>query len=136
MIFAGDEPARRKFAKVNAHIDSHLDRFVQGVFLEAIRRVTLRTPVRTGRARGNWFPSGDTPSHEKDEAIRDRSGALSIGRSVEFASRVRAGRSYFIMNNLSYIAALEYGSSKQAPQGMVRVTAAELRGLVKAFRDL
>lgn len=40
-----------------------------------------------------------------------------------------------VESNLPYIVALEFGHSSQAPQGMVRITAARLEGEIKRYLD-
>lgn len=41
----------------------------------------------------------------------------------------------FLMNNVKYIGELEYGWSKQAPEGMVRINVARIRRMVKDVVD-
>lgn len=107
-----------------------------------------RTPVDKGRARGSWVPSIGSPS----AAIggKDKSGS-STKRKADSIARKSVGSVYFLTNNLPYIGVLEYGGypvpvekgtwvkksqkyeilsqggySKQAPQGMLRVTVKEV----------
>ena len=114
--------------------DSDLNRFIEKTGLEtdivirkivfdAHKMVSLKTPVKTGRARGNWNVS-----------------VSSIDRSVDLNKKgyksptQRKGdglKTNYIVNSLPYIRRLEYGHSKQAPNGMVRVTVNELRSYFK-----
>lgn len=100
----------------------------RGVLLEAHGRLIRRTPVRTGRAKGNWNVGVGTIDRSTNEDRR-QAEALSEGQAV-ILGRFKAGDRAFITNSLPYIPNLEDGSSKQAPQGMVKVTVAEMKPLV------
>ena len=89
------------------------------------------TPVDTGYARSNYF-WGITRDGSTDET-RDKSGAPSIARALTFAQAVKCGTTCYITNNLDYILKLEYGmpgGSKQAPNGMARITVARWQEIV------
>lgn len=47
-----------------------------------------------------------------------------------------AGEFWDVVNGVPYIVALEFGHSKQAPDGMVRRSLAEIRGDKEALRQL
>jgi len=98
------------------------DAFVALVF-ESASRIVKKTPVDTGRARANWNISQTAPDRSVSVAT-DTSGAIALGRIA--GNRTRLGTRTFLANSLPYIGALEDGSSKQAPAGMVKVTAAEM----------
>lgn len=70
------------------------------VALDVQKRVMERTPVDTGRARAGW-------------------GLSMTGTHTAVIS-----------NNVEYIIPLEFGHSKQSPNGMVRVTIAEFQSIV------
>lgn len=79
--------------------------------IDTFNRIVVRTPVDTGRARAGW-------EIEKE--------VLADG-TIQFQ----------ITNGVHYIVFLEFGSSKQAPQGMVRKTLAEqVRAIRKALKGL
>jgi len=91
------------------------------ISLEALKRIVLKTPVDTGRARGNWQTTINIPAvGEKWDNTNIAAGATIIGTLKSFGT-------IFISNNLVYILPLEHGHSKQAPHGMVAVTIEELR---------
>lgn len=112
---------------ITARAMSTTDQAVRKFVLEIVRRVVLRSPVRTGRFKGNWIVDmGAIPTGVLDRA--DPTGDTTISEATE---RVRAMRivddsPIWIANNLPYAQRLEYGHSKQAPHGMVRITLAEL----------
>ena len=75
------------------------EQVIDAFITETLVTVRSRTPIDTGNARSGWerFPPG-----------------LS-----EF------GTTQWVFNDVEYILKLEYGSSRQAPEGMARITAAE-----------
>lgn len=133
--------------------------FKQKLALELLRRVVLKTPVDTGRARGGWqvavgkIPTGgdDQPDSTGHQTIL--AGAMKL-RSAPLAS---AFLTAYVANNVSYIRVLEEGGfvpadpgpskdprkgrkgrvlvkggySVQAPQGMLAVSLQELGLLFK-----
>lgn len=106
-------------------------KLVQGLVLETHRRLALRTPVDTGRARNNWNASTGQPDESNiPEGEYPHSGDLSIQRAVALLPRIQLGDTIFMTNALPYIGPLERGHSSQAPAGMIAVTRAELLPLV------
>jgi hypothetical protein len=143
-MMAGDTNARIK--KVNALVTSSVKEFSDAIeefatqlvpeslilmqkklVLDLLAGVVRKTPVDTGRARGNWqvevgsVPQGvrNDRDGESEEAIIQ--AASENLRSLGFAQVV------WVANNLEYVVFLEDGSSEQAPAGMLRVTLEELR---------
>lgn len=112
----------------NAHKD-----VVKKVATEALRRVVNKTPVDTGRARSNWMTALNTIPSETVELTadltREQASAVSINRGLSVIDSAQPFTTISIANNLPYIGVLEYGGSKQAPEGMVRVTLAELEAM-------
>ncbi len=103
------------------------------VALEVLRRVVMRTPVRSGRARGNWQTSVGSPMGN-EVARTDKGGGATISAAVPtIESWDAANVAIFLMNNVPYIQRLEDGYSDQAPAGMVKITVAEFEGLVEAI---
>ena len=114
-----------KWAKFQQQkIDAVNRKIALGIF----RRVILRTPVDTGRARSNWFCTVGTPSTETTET--DRAAVSEATQTVSRQWKPESGSAIFLTNNLPYIETLERGrvgnkGSMQAPQGMVKITLAE-----------
>lgn len=95
---------------------------------ELFRRVILRTPVKTGRAIGNWQATIGTPSALTLDGTDGSDTAIL--RAIETVRGWRLGSAaIFLTNNLPYIERLENGWSKQAPNGMVALTVAEFGGI-------
>jgi hypothetical protein len=107
----------------------NVDQVVRKIALTVFQRVIMKSPVDTGRFRGNWQVAiGTMPSGVL--AGVDKSGGATIQRVAATALNMKAGEVIYLMNNLAYARALEYGHSKQAPNGMVRITVAEFQSIV------
>ena len=104
------------------------------VALEVLKRVVMRTPVDSGRARGNWQTSVGSPITTEIDRV-DKTGATVMAAALPtIESWDAANVSIFLMNNVPYIQALEDGHSKiQSPSGMVKITVAEFQGIVEAM---
>jgi hypothetical protein len=109
---------------------------VRATCLQLSASIIERTPVDTGRAKGNWQASIGRPELSVlDTEDKDGSAALAkVRQQVQDAP----GSVFFLANNLPYIRRLEYDAwSPQAPAGMVRVTVQEFeQALAKAVRDV
>jgi hypothetical protein len=113
----------------------------QKVMMEGLIRLVSKTPVRTGRARSNWqvgiggraagtveserelprlnHPRPDLPALSFIGTETLNKGMVEIGKVPPFSVS-------HITNNVHYILKLEDGGSKQAPNGMLVLTFAEL----------
>lgn len=85
-----------------------------------------------GRFRGNWQVTFDRPAVGAIDRV-DKAGTatLAAGREVLAHYDSSAYGSIWFTNNVPYAQRLEYGWSKQAPAGIVRVVAAEINSKVK-----
>ncbi len=111
-------------------------RAVRKIALDAFSEVILRTPVDTGRARGNWQASiGTIPATRLEQF--DPGGAATIASTQGVVAGFEPGAVVYLANNLPYIERLENGYSKQAPEGMVRLTAQRFQQIADAvFRQI
>lgn len=118
----------------------------------------MKTPVDSGRARGNWQVSiGKDTSEQLDRCSKNGENIIEESSKLE---SVQGDQTIYISNNLPYIATLEYGGypdpvkkgswdkrkkkyviksrggfSKQAPHGMVGVTMANIQKYISnAFK--
>ena len=102
------------------------------VALGILRRAVLKTPVDTGRARGNWQLTVNrivtsvidrvddgSPSHSVGEAPRRGAGKDTVDKGLGKLSRVKLGDTIYITNNVDYIVYLEEGTEKIPPQKML-----------------
>jgi hypothetical protein len=103
-----------------------------------VRRVTFdmgaqivnKSPVDTGRFRGNWFMGVDVRP-TVSTADMDKDGSKTVARMQSLSPQIFAGKVVYVTNNLPYAMRLETGYSKQAPVGMVRVTVENYPGVVE-----
>ena len=124
MSFSGD--MRRFVAKTAAA----QDKITRAATLELFSGVIRATPVDKGRARGGWqtgvgsAPTGDNKRLDKTEA--------EPLAEVERNKPPGAGHVTYLANNVPYIMDLEEGTSKQAPEGMVRKNMDRVQKMVDA----
>jgi len=103
----------------------------QKVALEALNRIVMRSPVDTGRFRANWNVSFGTEDLSTTDAT-DKSGSSTIAKGLATINQyAKLSQVIYVSNNLPYANRLENGWSKQAPQGMVALTLAELSTIGK-----
>lgn len=89
-----------------------------------------RSPVDTGRFKGNWqFGVGGI--NPEISSSPDISGTGSTWRINAGLQTWRAGQTIYITNSLPYAYRLEHGWSQQAPAGMVRLTILEFQSQVR-----
>lgn len=101
------------------------------ISLDAFSRVVQMSPVDTGRFRGNWQVSiGAISSDQISESFVDPSGTSVISAIGTAIAELKVGDSIYLTNNLPYARRLEYGWSGQAPNGMVRIVAAQFQPIV------
>lgn len=115
----------RKFAELTKQ---SLDATCRGVAIKWFSSTVQSTPVDTGRLRGNWIVSADTPI-VSELARLDKSAAIVTGEIVTTVKGV--GHVNYMTNNLPYAQKIEYGGSKQSPAGMVRVNFARIRAIIE-----
>ena len=108
----------------------NVDLVVRKISLDIFRRVIMKSPVDTGRFKGNWQVAiGSIPAGTLE--INDKSGTATVAKVTAATLGLHAGQVIYLVNNLAYARALEYGHSKQAPNGMVRVSIEEVQGILR-----
>lgn len=105
------------------------------VALDMFKSLIQKTPVLTGRAKGNWILTSGSidPSYDKDKF--DKDGGRTFAEGQRSALRASPSESIFLTNSIPYIVRLEYGWSPKAPYGMVRPTLKTFRQAVKRVAD-
>lgn len=120
---------RQFSAEVGRFAEEEVPRKVQQVqqtiSLQALRGVVLKTPVDTGRARGNWQTSTGTPAEGELDTF-DRTGQQTIARGQPTITSAQPFGVIWLANNVPYAGRLEDGYSQQAPNGMVSTTVTEI----------
>ena len=96
---------------------------VRGKLYGIAGNVVKNTPVKTGKARGNWIMTMDQGPVKKQTAVLDKSGEQSLDRIAAALEKFQIGKTktIWLTNCLPYIIMLEYGWSKQSPAGIVRL---------------
>lgn len=103
----------------------------RGVSLSLFNSIIQDTPVDTGRARGNWQTSVREPAGSVLERD-DKAGSEARKDAERVVGNSGLEDPIYMTNNLPYIEPLENGSSKQAPEGMVKRNFARIRRLIQA----
>lgn len=109
--------------------EQDIDDLVHEIALETTRRITLKSPVDTGRFRSNWFVSVNSPNGMTTTQIRSAEQVV-LEADVALGATDKLPMVY-IQNNLPYANRLENGWSKQAPAGMVAVSIAEIENMYR-----
>jgi len=92
---------------------------VKKIVFDLHSAVVYDTPVLTGAARGNWYPTINARSTAGDTAVTDKDGGSTVSRTAGILSAFKLGQTIWLTNNLPYILGLENGTSAKAPNGMV-----------------
>lgn len=144
------------FEELAAKTGKSLEMVVRLSTIEIFKRVIMRTPVDSGRARGNWISAYGTPKVSFADEAKDKDGSFTIAGMKGDVMAFPIGGIMYLTNSLPYIHVLEYGLypnppklgsrkrgepdytihvsggySMQAPNGMVRVTIIEFDAAVK-----
>lgn len=106
-------------------VDEALTELTKKIALMALRGVVMKSPVDTGRFRGNWNVSFGTPDYSFTEEV-DPSGKAVLAKGTSVITKMPKFSVVWICNGLPYARALETGWSKQAPAGVVAITVAEI----------
>lgn len=105
-------------------IKDQINAAARALALDLFSAMMVRSPVDTGRFRGNWQIQISAAAQAQIERF-DKSGQAVILEEAQKLLAYRLGQTITMRNNVPYSVRLEYGYSGQAPNGMVRVTIAE-----------
>lgn len=104
---------------------------VRKVVLDISKGVIKKSPVDTGRFKGNWQYGTDSAPAGAVE-IYDEDGRGTLAHIAGQVPQQAAGHVHYIVNNLPYAQALEDGHSTQSPPGnMVASTVSEFQQIVR-----
>ena len=102
---------------------------VRSVSLKLFSAIIKASPVDTGRFRGNWQTTGVTPATGLIAGV-DPTGNKAVNSAATFITNAPGWDTFTLTNNLPYAERLEYGWSKQAPTGIVRVNVIRFQQLI------
>jgi hypothetical protein len=125
-----------------ADTEERVDSILQKTTIMIGESLVMLTPVDTGRLRGNWQLTIDRTSN--NSLIRyDQDGQSTINDIATDAKTFTAGQMAYIQNHVLYGNDIEWGLyngptakvtdegfSRQAPQGIVRITEMEFLRIV------
>jgi Bacteriophage HK97-gp10, putative tail-component len=106
---------------------NNADAVVKKIALDVLSTIVNKSPVDTGRFRGNWqLGVGSVDSTITSAESKD--GAESKARAASELNGFKSGKTIFISNSLPYAQRLENGYSDQSPpNAMVKLTLIEFR---------
>lgn len=113
-------------------LEIKIEKFVRWTALAALRGVTEKSPVNTGRFKGSWNVAKGSPNLRvlsPGPASVPKRGSRSGVKSLSVSEYPYVKR--YVTNNLDYGPSLEDGHSGQAPNGMVALTLVELQDYMK-----
>jgi hypothetical protein len=95
------------------------EKVIRGAALELFGAIIKLTPVDTGRLRGNWQASVNTPLSSVSSTT-DKGGNSTLTRSKAGIAAFSLSDVIYFTNNLPYAETIENGSGKRRPVGMVK----------------
>lgn len=108
-----------------------LTRKQRAIIFELAKSIVMDSPVDRGTFRGNWRFSFSHDQKQLD--IQDKGGGKTLTELLNFLEGFNGG-TMWLLNGLPYGLNLEYGSSKKAPQGMVRRNVARINAIVARMK--
>lgn len=102
-------------------VEEALTQRVRVIALAMLNEIVLRSPVDTGRFRGNNIVSVGAPVYTSSVNV-DPTGSETIQQGVRVMTGLEPYTQVFIQNNLIYAVPLEDGHSQQAPAGIYAVS--------------
>lgn len=110
-------------------VKENADTVFREVATEVGASVINLTPVDTGRALSNWR-AGINAADDVYEETEDPLDARTTMRLTASFKGIKFGDTAYITNATPHIPFLEYGSSRQAPNGFIRITLARFDEIV------
>lgn len=122
MLFFDLMKGMKEIDRMNEAYKIQIKKAMKVGIIEALRQVTISTPVDTGRARWGWYlsvkaPSPETPPEGKYGAPKINERMQAINENFTISDTL------YLTNNVPYVPKLNNGSSKQAPARFVEKSA-------------
>lgn len=105
---------------------------IRKIGLELFTKIVMKSPVDTGRFRGNWNVSVNSPNTQTSDTTDKRSLGSQPSSSLYARANSNVSKwtvndnAIYICNGLPYAYRLEMGYSKQASGGMARLSVMEI----------
>lgn len=119
-------------AKFIEHAQGNMDKALRQTVALIAQELDARTPRDTGRLVANWQFGAYSPPAGIVNSVELGAGAVGKRIAAE-AATVKAGGEVWIVNNLPYAGRIEYGYSQKSPEGMVRITLANLPATIESY---
>ena len=94
-------------------------------------KIILDTPIDTGELKGDWSASLLKPNTSPTGSL-DLVGYTTIASVNSELASFQMGQTIFLSNTKQYAYTVEFGSSRQAPTGMLRVNAIRWSNIVNS----
>ncbi|MGL4354137.1 MAG: hypothetical protein ACRCTP_09515 [Aeromonas popoffii] len=104
-----------------------LTRKQRAIIFELAKSIVMDSPVDRGTFRGNWRFSFNHDQRKLE--VHDRGGGATLAELQRFIDGFNGG-TMWLLNGMPYGLNLEYGSSRQAPGGMVRRNVSRINAIV------
>jgi hypothetical protein len=118
--------------RMSVQINQRMDRAVTKTCQEMSNRVTARTPVDTGALRRSWIPGVSDSADSSGEPLFTYNSNAEQSVAISNSSEEAVGKVFTLTNKQEYAEKIEMGSSRQAPEGMLRVTLQEFASIANA----
>lgn len=122
MLFFNLMKGMKEIDRMNEAYRIQIKKAMKVGIIEALRQVTISTPVDTGRARWSWFLSVKVPSPELPPEGKYRV-PQTTERIKALEQNFTVSDTLYLTNNVPYVPDLNEGSSKQAPARFVEKSA-------------
>lgn len=116
-------------SRIEKSIAGDIAEFMQKTVFEIYKGVTIKSPVDTGRFKGNWNINIGAPNYTVQQSATSSPYGTAQSVTSELF-KIDGTKPVYISNGLPYAAKLETGYSKQAPIGMVDITLTEYRAFI------
>jgi len=121
--------AKNQWQKIARRNKERMRLIGQESFVETAGIALEFSPVDEGLFRNNWFSGLNQPNTSTTEKLSNYGQGIIKGprytEALHLSTQYDIGDQLFFTNSLPYARRLEYGHSQQAPNGMVRIAAAQ-----------
>ncbi len=116
---------RKGLTGFEADMLREIDLRIRRIGLELLKKLIDKTPVDTGHLRHNWQVTINTQT-DTELPGEDTGGIATFNREKVKLTNLGYGPLVVFQNPAPYAERIETGTSKQAPQGMVRISLQEV----------
>lgn len=120
--------------RINKRNAERLRLVLQESHTEIASRTIERSPVDSGLFRNNWFSGLNNPNLKVTANVAKKAfgtgGGARFNEALQLTTEFTMGDVLFLTNSLPYARRIEFGWSQMAPNGIVRLTAAQWQSIV------